>query len=82
MREIRYEAVLPVDRAQAFDFVSTPGNWALFLDGVDVVDVADDWGRPGGQARLVIRLLGRPVGQRVDEGLAVGVNRIELDPLE
>jgi hypothetical protein len=66
MREIRYEAHLPVAQAHAFDFVSTPGNWGLFLDGVDVVDVADDWGRPGGQARLVIRLFGRPVTSHLE----------------
>lgn len=66
MREIRYEALLPVAQAEAFDFVSTPGNWALFLEGVEVVEVADDWGTPGGRARLVIHLLGRPVTSHLE----------------
>ena len=60
MSEVRFDGVMPVPRAEAFDFLADARNWPAFLPGVESVDHVDGWGAPGGRCRLTIRLLGRP----------------------
>lgn len=57
--KIRYEAVLPVGREEAFSFVADPANWPLFTPGLRSVIKDDDWGQVGGHARVTNVVLGR-----------------------
>jgi carbon monoxide dehydrogenase subunit G len=59
MSEVRFDGVLPIPRAEVFDFLSDARNWPAVLPGVQTVDHVEGWGAPGGRCRLTIRLLGR-----------------------
>jgi uncharacterized protein YndB with AHSA1/START domain len=61
LREIRYEAILPVPPDRAFEFVSDPGNWPVFFHAVRSAEASSQWGRPGGRGHMVTAFLGRMV---------------------
>ena len=59
MAEVRFDGVVPIPRAEVFDFLADARNWPAFFPGVETVDHVEGWGTPGGRCRLTIRLLGR-----------------------
>jgi hypothetical protein len=46
---------------EGFDYVTDPGNWPQFWPDLVRLEPGSRWRAPGDRARLVLRLLGRPV---------------------
>ena len=40
MSEVPFDGVMPVPRAEAFDFLADARNWPAFMPGVETVDLA------------------------------------------
>ena len=59
--QIRYGALLPVPRSEAFAFVSDPRNWPAFIVGLRSAGRDDDWAGVGGHGHMTTRFLGRTV---------------------
>ena len=59
--KITYGAVVPTSVEEAFDFVSNPANWPTYFQQMKSAEVLDGWGRAGGTARMVNRILGQEV---------------------
>lgn len=59
--QIRYTAVLPTSAEGAFDFVSDPTNWPGFFRQMQAAEVLEGWGRVGGRASMVNRVLGQEI---------------------
>jgi Polyketide cyclase / dehydrase and lipid transport len=61
---IRIEARqhFPVSLRDGFDYITTVSNWPEYWPRLVRVEPGSRWRAPGDQARLVLRLLGRPVG--------------------
>lgn len=56
---IAAERRFPVPVEQAFDFITDVRNWPRYWPGYVRLEPGSRWQKPGDQARLVIRLLGR-----------------------
>jgi hypothetical protein len=50
-----------VSLRQGFDYITDPGNWPEYWPGLVRIEPGSRWREPGDRARLVLRLLGRPV---------------------
>jgi len=59
--QITYSAVVPTSVDEAFDFVSRPVNWPSFFQQMESAEALEGWGRVGGKARMVNRILGLDV---------------------
>jgi hypothetical protein len=46
---------------EGFDFITDPGNWPRYWPDLVRIDPGSRWQEPGDRARVVLRLLGRPV---------------------
>jgi hypothetical protein len=51
----------PVPLREGFDYIVDPGNWPAYWPGLIRVQAGARWREPGDRARVVMRLLGRPV---------------------
>jgi hypothetical protein len=51
----------PVPLRDGFDYITDPANWPDYWPGLVRVEPGWRWREPGDRARLVLRLLGRPV---------------------
>jgi hypothetical protein len=67
---IRIEARqhFPVPLRDGFDYITTVSNWPEYWPRLVRVEPESRWRAPGDQARLVLRLLGRPVGLEMTLG--------------
>ena len=50
-----------VSLRQGFDYITDPVNWPEYWPDLVRIEPGSRWQEPGDQARLVLRLLGRPV---------------------
>jgi hypothetical protein len=50
-----------VSLREGFDYITDPGNWPQYWPGLVRIDAGSRWREPGDRARVVVRLLGRPV---------------------
>jgi len=46
---------------EGFDYITNMDNWPRYWPGLTRIEPNSRWHEPGDQARLVLRLLGRPV---------------------
>ena len=51
----------PVPLHDGFDYIVDPGNWPAYWPDLIRVQPGSRWQAPGDRARVVMRLLGRPV---------------------
>jgi uncharacterized protein YndB with AHSA1/START domain len=58
---IELETRFDVSLHTGFDFITDPANWPRYWPGLIRIEPNSRWHEPGDQARLVLRLLGRPV---------------------
>lgn len=58
---IELERRFAVPLRRGFDYITDPANWPEYWPGLIGVEHAARWREPGDRARLVLRLLGRPV---------------------
>ena len=58
---IELETRFDVSLHTGFDFITDPANWPRYWPGLIPIEPNSRWHEPGDQARLVLRLLGRPV---------------------
>jgi hypothetical protein len=59
--QITYSAGVPTTVGEAFDFVSRPANWPSFFQHMESAEALEGWGRVGGKAKMVNRILGQDV---------------------
>ena len=57
----RFEVPLDV----GFAYITDPGNWPSYWPGLVRVEPGSQWGAPGDETRIVVRLLGRAVQLRM-----------------
>jgi Polyketide cyclase / dehydrase and lipid transport len=50
-----------VSPREGFDYITDPANWPDYWPDLVRIEPGSRWREPGDQARLVLRLLGRPV---------------------
>jgi hypothetical protein len=58
---IEVETRFKVSLQDGFDYITNMGNWPHYWPGLVRIEPDSRWHEPGDQARLVLRLLGRPV---------------------
>ena len=58
---IELQTRFDVSLQTGFDFITDPANWPRYWPGLIRIEPNSRWHEPGDQARLVLRLLGRPV---------------------
>jgi hypothetical protein len=58
---LELECAFDVPLRHAFDYITDPRNWPEYWPGLIRVEAGSRWREPGDRARLVLRLLGRPV---------------------
>lgn len=59
--QIKYGALIPLPPDEAFEFVSDPTNWPRFFNSIESVEVGENWGTPGGRAKMVNGILTQEV---------------------
>jgi uncharacterized protein YndB with AHSA1/START domain len=52
---------LGVPLREGFDYITDPNNWPQYWPDLVRIEPGSRWREPGDRARLVLRLLGRPV---------------------
>jgi uncharacterized protein YndB with AHSA1/START domain len=60
-RRIELGRRFDVPLRSGFDYITDPANWPEYWPGFVGLDAGSRWREPGDRARLVLRLLGRPV---------------------
>lgn len=63
---VQLSAALPVDPERAFAVVSDPTAWPAFFAPIHTAEAGEGWGRPGGRARVRVRVLGRLVDSELE----------------
>jgi hypothetical protein len=58
---LELEHTFDVPLRDGFDYITDPPNWPEYWPGLIRVEAGSRWREPGDRARLVLRLLGRPV---------------------
>jgi uncharacterized protein YndB with AHSA1/START domain len=58
---LELERAFDVPLRHGFDYITNPRNWPEYWPGLIRVEAGSRWREPGDRARLVLRLLGRPV---------------------
>jgi hypothetical protein len=58
---IQVETRFDVSLHEGFDYITNMDNWPHYWPGLVRIEPGSRWREPGDQARLVLRLLGRPV---------------------
>jgi Polyketide cyclase / dehydrase and lipid transport len=61
MTRIEVATRFDVSLREGFDYITDMGNWPHYWPGLVRIEPNSRWHEPGDQARLVLRLLGRPV---------------------
>lgn len=83
-RAIRLELThrFAVPLREGFDYIADPGNWPQYWPGLISVQPESRWQAPGDRARVVMRLLGRPVELEMTLGEFDPYRRIEYVSIE
>jgi hypothetical protein len=58
---IEANARFGVSREEGFDYITDPANWPEYWPDFVRLEAGSRWREPGDRARIVVRLLGRPV---------------------
>jgi uncharacterized protein YndB with AHSA1/START domain len=61
MTRIEVQTRFDVSLQQGFDYITDMDNWPRYWPGLVRIEPDSRWREPGDRARLVLRLLGRPV---------------------
>ena len=61
MTRIEVDTRFDVSLEDGFDYITNMDNWPQYWPGLVRIEPDSRWREPGDQARLVLRLLGRPV---------------------
>jgi Polyketide cyclase / dehydrase and lipid transport len=61
MIRIEVETRFDVSLQDGFDYITNMDNWPRYWPGLVRIEPDSRWHEPGDQARLMLRLLGRPV---------------------
>ena len=61
MTRIEVETRFDVSLRDGFDYITDPANWPEYWPDLVRIEPGSSWREPGDRARLVLRLLGRPI---------------------
>jgi Polyketide cyclase / dehydrase and lipid transport len=79
---IEVESRFGVSVRDGFDYITDPANWPEYWPDLVRVEPGSQWREPGDRARLVLRLLGRPVELAMTLGSLVPYRVVEYTSVQ
>jgi polyketide cyclase/dehydrase/lipid transport protein len=64
---------------EGFDYITDPNNWPQYWPDLVRIEPGSRWREPGDRARLVLRLLGRPVEVEMTLGRIAPYSAVEYE---